>query len=281
MGWTPHRAIKAKCFYRLRAQQLNRQQDLRASWLQLCGLALVLTSCNVGQQSDNSRCASEADCTTEVERRGGSFPSAGNPSSGNDGLGDRAPPENAIDNFVPPSGLVRRLTAEEYVHTVEDLFSIQLSPAERSLLPEDRPLEGFVSIATSQTASLDHVRAYNALAAAISERLDWTSFLESHGVCGLQTANCENQFVNRIGTTLFRRPLGQETQEVYLSLFSQAREAGANFEQSGRAVLQAFLQGPHFIYRVERENEGTGQTRPLDGYELASRLSYALWGNHT
>ncbi len=47
-----------------------------------------------------------------------------------------------------------------------------------------------------------------------------------------------------------------------------------------RVVLQSFLQSPYFLYRVE---VGTPDpARPgvskLTGFELATRLSYLLWG---
>jgi len=38
------------------------------------------------------------------------------------------------------------------------------------------------------------------------------------------------------------------------------------------------LQAPRFIYRVEQEL-GDGTVRDLTGYELASRMSYAIWGS--
>ena len=37
--------------------------------------------------------------------------------------------------------------------------------------------------------------------------------------------------------------------------------------------MKAILVSPQFLFRVERENGA----RTLDGYELASRLSYFLW----
>lgn len=44
-----------------------------------------------------------------------------------------------------------------------------------------------------------------------------------------------------------------------------------------RIVLEALLQSPHFLYRPELSTEVKAGVVPLDGYEVASRLSYALW----
>jgi hypothetical protein len=41
--------------------------------------------------------------------------------------------------------------------------------------------------------------------------------------------------------------------------------------------LRALLVAPDFLFRVERSGEGSNDVRPLDDYELASRLSFFLW----
>ncbi len=42
-------------------------------------------------------------------------------------------------------------------------------------------------------------------------------------------------------------------------------------------VIEAMLQSPRFIYRVESQR-GDGTALPVSDYELASRLSYIIWG---
>ena len=46
-------------------------------------------------------------------------------------------------------------------------------------------------------------------------------------------------------------------------------------------AVTAILVSPHFLFRVELDPQGfaAGQVRPLDNYELASRLSYFLWSS--
>ena len=63
--------------------------------------------------------------------------------------------------------------------------------------------------------------------------------------------------------------------------FSDARAEGEPLDVSVSLVLQAFLQSPHFLYRVELGipgEQGDAAVR-LDDYEMASRLSYLLWGS--
>src|SRR6185503_12067113 len=47
--------------------------------------------------------------------------------------------------------------------------------------------------------------------------------------------------------------------------------------RGARLSIQAFLQSPHFIYRVEASSDVTDGLIHLSGYEIATKLSYMLW----
>lgn len=88
-------------------------------------------------------------------------------------------------------------------------------------------------------------------------------------------------FVESFGLRAHRRPLTSEEVASYLALYRKGPLAYANtpaFEGGIRLVLEAFLQSPHFLYRVERSTQAEQDRVPLDDYEVASRLSYGLWG---
>lgn len=89
---------------------------------------------------------------------------------------------------------------------------------------------------------------------------------------------CGEAFIQEWGTKIFRRPLDFNEflifHSLYLSAFSQW-----GFETAIRLALQAMLQSPQFLYRIElglpaQTNETIVM---LSGYELASRLSFLLW----
>jgi hypothetical protein len=50
-----------------------------------------------------------------------------------------------------------------------------------------------------------------------------------------------------------------------------------SFESGVRLMVEALLQSPNFLMRIERSTEVKGGVIPLSGIELASRMSYALW----
>ena len=60
-------------------------------------------------------------------------------------------------------------------------------------------------------------------------------------------------------------------------LYDSRRATGGTHRDALKQALAAVLSSPRFLYRAEPE-AGTAR-RPLDGLELATRLSYFLWGS--
>jgi len=83
--------------------------------------------------------------------------------------------------------------------------------------------------------------------------------------------------IEPVGRRLLRGPLSKEEIARYCGISTTVAAAGGKFEDAIRYILEAMLQSPRFIYRIERQ-QGDGPARGLDQYELASRLSYILWG---
>lgn len=171
--------------------------------------------------------------------------------------------------FAPVDAPTRRLTRDEYAYTVEDLLGVRLSGADLVPLPVDRPIDGFVGISAGQTALPDHVRAYAELAAVIVSRLDLPAFLATHGA----------DLVASAGELLFRRPLDARERGAFGALLAAVEADGEPFEVAAAAVLEAMLQSPQFLYRLEVERADSGGLRAVGGHEMASRLSYLLWAS--
>jgi len=82
-------------------------------------------------------------------------------------------------------------------------------------------------------------------------------------------------FVRTVGRRAFRRPLTTDEQAKYQDVFALGeRLYGAGFANGAALVIRALLQSPKFLYRSELGAAGA----PLDGYELASKLSFLLLG---
>ncbi len=79
------------------------------------------------------------------------------------------------------------------------------------------------------------------------------------------------QFMERA----FRRPVGEEEVTPYFALYDRVRGNTPTFEDAIREALAMVLISPDFLYLVEPSGE---EKRPLNDWEVASRLSYFLWG---
>ncbi len=79
----------------------------------------------------------------------------------------------------------------------------------------------------------------------------------------------------------YRRPLRAGELDRLVRLALTAREGGFSYERGIQLAVQGLLVSPHFLFRVEldpRPNDPSAK-RSLDGFEIATRLSYLLWSS--
>ncbi len=90
---------------------------------------------------------------------------------------------------------------------------------------------------------------------------------------------CARAIVARLGASAYRRPLADREVDAVMQFYDVGRVAGG-FEGGVRTTLEALLASPHFIFRLERQPDRVkpGETYRIGDYELASRLSFFLWG---
>lgn len=87
-------------------------------------------------------------------------------------------------------------------------------------------------------------------------------------------------FIQHFGTRAYRRPLSGDEVSALAALFAKGPELADgpdDFAKGARLVLQAILQSPHFVYRVQASSEVVEGLIPLSSYEVATKLSYMLW----
>jgi hypothetical protein len=89
------------------------------------------------------------------------------------------------------------------------------------------------------------------------------------------------EVLERFATRAYRRPVQTDEVDRLVRLASSVLDQGGSFEQAIQTAVAAVLVSPHFLFRVEddRAAEGASPVRELNGYELASRLSYFLWSS--
>jgi hypothetical protein len=176
-----------------------------------------------------------------------------------------------LDVGVTP---LRRLTRSEYDRTVADLLGDTSAPAEQ-FAPDEKLLGFDAGLNVSRLLAEQYMNAAEALAVAATA--DMPKLLGCDpAVDGEDT--CVHEFIASFGRRAYRRPLDSE-EETELRTFYATAKTEHGFGTAVSLMLQAMLQSPDFLYRVEL---GTATAQPaivqLTGHEIASRLSYFFWG---
>ncbi len=94
-----------------------------------------------------------------------------------------------------------------------------------------------------------------------------------------QEAPCAAQILRAFATRAWRRPVAPDSLAQLVTLVNGALTGGAGFEEAIGVGLRDVLSSPRFLYRIEAAADPVQGYRTLDGYELASRLSYFLWSS--
>ena len=173
---------------------------------------------------------------------------------------------------------VQRLTVDEYIETVRAAVGVDIEKEARSLLPPDLRADGFNNTAYNLNVDLKHVSAYAQLAETIVDRLDVAAFAKRFSKSRKLIDNDNRELISRMGMWLLRGPLEEHEVVTYRGIATTVASAGGDFDEAMSYVLESMLQSPRFIYRVENQR-GDGTAWPVGDFELASRLSYILWGS--
>lgn len=91
--------------------------------------------------------------------------------------------------------------------------------------------------------------------------------------------SCAREIIGSLVTNAYRRPATEGDVDGLMMFYESGAEDGT-FEDGVRTALEAILASPHFVFRIEREQDVTpGENYRLSGVDLANRLSFFLWGS--
>ena len=79
-------------------------------------------------------------------------------------------------------------------------------------------------------------------------------------------------------TRAFRRPVPEAMLNRYAQHVHRQIDSGMGFTEAMKEAASAVLSSPRFLYLYNRPM-AAGKTETLDNYDLASRLSFFLWGS--
>lgn len=129
-------------------------------------------------------------------------------------------------------------------------------------------MEAFLKLSQSITQSPDFVRKNVGI---------WDSFFsppDATDDIGMVVRDRLQPFL----TKAFRRPIGSEVLHRYSGFVLAQLEQGIDFSEAMKAVASAAIASPKFLYLYDEANAAQS-LEPLTEFELASRLSFFLWGS--
>lgn len=166
-----------------------------------------------------------------------------------------------------------RLAHAQYESTVQDLLGLDAPANITQSFVGDSTSSVFANNGGELVVNGDLWADYQRAAENLAEKATATPEALARVLQGASTTD-PAAFIQQVGRRTFRRPLNSAEVDAYVALFAKGAALfpqSKAFDAGARVVLEALLQSPHFLYRLELEESG------LTAYELASRLSYALW----
>jgi len=219
-------------------------------------------------------CSGEVD-PTGAAAGGGSIAMAG--SSGAAGAagaggGGQLPPGMCVPG-IPSTSQIPRLLNRQYEAVVRDLLGV-------TGLGTDNNTASQLLVADSDgPMTPDAFRIYqdvgDQVARAVMAGPNRSKFID----CDAAAAGCLEQTIRTFGRKAFRRPL-TDAEVARFQKLGQTTPAGTP-DEVAETTLFAFLVSPSFLMLPEltTAQDPTGQGAQLSSHEVATRLSFLLWGS--
>ncbi len=189
---------------------------------------------------------------------------------------------DGCEELPASSSRVPRLSHVQWENATRDLLRLDARTGRAARFIPDALSGAFdndgAALSVDQTLWSDYQRAAEAIAEEIAA--DPAALARLAPATGTPTERLA-AFVRDFGQRAYRRPLTTPETTRLAALAARGAELHPTldpFVGGARLVIEATLQSPHFLYRPELAT-GAGEALALGPYELASRLSFALWNS--
>lgn len=179
------------------------------------------------------------------------------------------------------------MTGQQYTNTIADIFGADIAESIVPPLPPMNRTDGLLaSGASSVGLTSDQLQQIHQTAAVIAKKVVDETHRDFLIPCRPKSHlraddDCAKQFLSDVGLLLRRRPLPQDKLDTLVELANNVTEQTKDFYDGIAIALEAVLISPEAIFIIdvaEPDPDRPGHQR-LDGYSLASRLSFFLWNS--
>jgi Protein of unknown function (DUF1592)/Protein of unknown function (DUF1588)/Protein of unknown function (DUF1587)/Protein of unknown function (DUF1595)/Protein of unknown function (DUF1585)/Cytochrome C oxidase, cbb3-type, subunit III len=163
-----------------------------------------------------------------------------------------------------------------FIQRFEGLVNDLIAPIDHTLADTE------IGIAYGIT-TLPHLRSLNIVGphrvTGVSETVSRRKLFTCRPTTAAEEAPCAQRIVQGFATRAFRRTVTEVDLSRLMTFYERGR-ADRNFEHGIAKALEAILASPQFLFRLEETPAAAmaGRNYRLNDLELASRLSYFLWG---
>jgi hypothetical protein len=196
----------------------------------------------------------------------------------------------------PGPSQLRRLSHAEFQNTISDVFGVYLDARNDLGFPPEESGDGkFDNLAANLRISPALMEKYFAAADKIADSIfvnDGAKRRLLNPMPGpkLSERDAAKEILTNLARKAHRRPPEKDDVDRLLRFYDAARAKGT-FEDGIKACVKPVLVSPQFLFRIEADRPGGTGFQPVGGgtgfqpvgvnvddFELATRLSYFLWG---
>ncbi|WP_438029853.1 DUF1592 domain-containing protein [Sorangium sp. So ce233] len=214
-----------------------------------------------------------AGCTGEIADGADDDGSTSGSTGGDTGGGTTLPPPEVCVPGIPATTQIPRMLNRQYENTVRDLLGVSTVGTERKA-PSELLVSDFDGPMTPPAWSI-----YQDVAAQIAKDVMAGPNKSRFISCDPSASGCLEDTIKTFGRKAFRRPLSAEEVARFMKL-GQTTPAGTP-DEVAETTLMAFLVSPSFLMLPEltATPSPSGKGLQLSSHEVATRLSYLLWGS--
>ncbi len=191
-------------------------------------------------------------------------------------------------NEQDPNGLTMqtpKVTIKAGQHRVSAAFVQRFDgPADDLIMPIEHTLADTNIGEVFGTTALTHLRDFTVSGplsvTGVSETESRKKIFTCRPTSALEESACAADIVRKLASQAYRGPVPAEDLKDLMSFYERGRKQG-DFESGVRMAVQAILASPRFLFRIEQTPSTlkAGQTYRISDHDLASRLSFFIWGS--
>jgi cytochrome c551/c552 len=191
-------------------------------------------------------------------------------------------------NEQDPNGLTMqtpKVNIKAGQHRVSAVFVQHFDgPADDLIMPIEHTLADTNIGEVFGTTALTHLRDFTVTGplsvTGVSETESRRKIFACRPTTALEESACAADIVRKLALQAYRGNVPAEDFKDLMSFYERGRKAG-DFEGGIRMAVQAILASPRFLFRIEQlpSTLKAGQTYRISDNDLASRLSFFLWGS--